>query len=47
VSSSDDFFSSVFMTGGHGRSWGGHVLNEEVSYHEGSVQDVMIEELQM
>jgi hypothetical protein len=32
------------MTGGSG--WCGQVLKEEVPYHERSVQDVMIEDLQ-
>jgi len=34
------------MTGDRGRGWRRHVPNEEVSYHERSVQDVMIEDLQ-
>jgi hypothetical protein len=32
------------MTSGHG--WHGQVLNEEVPYHERSVQEIMIEDLQ-
>jgi hypothetical protein len=34
------------MIGGHERGWCGHVPNEEVSYHECCVQDVMIEDFQ-
>jgi hypothetical protein len=34
------------MTGGCGFCWGGLVSNEEASYHERSLQDVMIEDLQ-
>lgn len=34
------------MTGGRSRGWSGQVRNEEVSYHERSVQDLMIEDLQ-
>jgi hypothetical protein len=39
-------FSSVFMTGGRCRSWHGHVPNEEVSYNEHSVQNMIVEDLQ-
>jgi hypothetical protein len=35
------------MTSGRSRGWHRQVLNEEVPYHEYSVQDVMIEDLQM
>jgi hypothetical protein len=41
-----NFFSSVFMTGGHDRGWHEHVLNERVPYHERSVQNVIVEDLQ-
>jgi hypothetical protein len=34
------------MIGSHDRGWHEHVLNEEVSYHERSVQNVIVEDLQ-
>jgi hypothetical protein len=34
------------MTGDRVRGWSRQVLNEEVTYHEHSVQDIMIEDLQ-
>jgi hypothetical protein len=36
----------INITGGCGHGWRGQVSNEEVPYHERSVQDVMIEDLQ-
>jgi hypothetical protein len=35
------------MTGSRGRGWRGQVPNEEVSYHERNLQDLMIEDVQI